>query len=80
MEKFNPNDSNATFSGTLVSNSLEVASTIDESISTHPTNGFFVVGLVINLAVLAAFFYWAYHQWKKTGKFRDSSESQKRHL
>jgi len=46
----------------------------------HSMNGFFVVGLVINLAVLAAFFYWAYHQWKKTGKFKDSPDRQKRHL
>ncbi len=37
----------------------------------HPTSGrddltaFFAVGMIINLIVLAAFFVWAYKQWKK---------------
>ena len=29
-------------------------------------SGFFAIGIVINLALLAAFFVWAVKQWKKT--------------
>lgn len=29
-------------------------------------SGFFAIGIVINLALLAAFFVWAVKQWKRT--------------
>ena len=31
----------------------------------HPMTGFFVIGVVINLILIAAFFVWARKQWKK---------------
>lgn len=31
-----------------------------------PSVGFFAVGLVINLVLIAAYFIWARKQWKKT--------------
>ena len=33
-----------------------------------PTIGFFAVGAVINIVMLAAFLFWAYKQWGKSGK------------
>jgi heme/copper-type cytochrome/quinol oxidase subunit 2 len=34
--------------------------------------GFFAIGIVINLALVIAYFVWAFRQWKKTGP-RDKS-------
>jgi len=38
--------------------------------------GFFAIGIVINLVLLAAFFVWAYRQWKKP---RSGEESRDEH-
>jgi len=36
--------------------------------SPGPSTIFFAIGIVINLALLAAFLLWAVRQWKKGGK------------
>ena len=36
--------------------------------------GFFAIGIVINLVLLAAFFVWAYRQWKKPRPGDDSRD------
>jgi len=30
--------------------------------------GFFIIGIVVNLVLITAYFVWAYKQWKKPGK------------
>ena len=41
--------------------------------SPEPLTIFFAVGIVINLALITAFFLWAIRQWKNGGK-RDSRD------
>lgn len=36
--------------------------------SAEPLTMFFAVGMLINLALIAAFVLWAVRQWKKSGK------------
>ncbi len=38
---------------------------IPESKEKDLTTNFFVVGAVINIVMVAAYFFWAYKQWKK---------------
>ena len=35
-----------------------------------PTTTFFAVGIVINIVLVTAYFFWAYKQWNKTGRKR----------
>lgn len=37
----------------------------DEAVQDNSLIGFFAVGLVINIALVAAYFIWAYKQWKR---------------
>jgi heme/copper-type cytochrome/quinol oxidase subunit 2 len=37
----------------------------DNDVQDNSMMGFFAVGLVINIALVAAYFIWAYKQWKR---------------
>ena len=39
--------------------------THDEAVQDNSLIGFFAVGIVINIALVAAYFIWAYKQWKR---------------
>jgi hypothetical protein len=37
----------------------------------HPMIGFFGIGVVINVAMITAYFIWAYKQWKKSDRQKE---------
>ena len=45
-----------------------------ETAEQNPMIGFFAIGLVINIVIIAAFFYWAYTQWGKSDNRKDPPE------
>ena len=48
----------------IATTSVAAESAINESAPV----GFFAIGIAVNLALVAAYFIWAFRNWKKTGQ------------
>ena len=50
------------------SSQVEQAVIVPETPEHEAPIGFFVIGIVINLVLITAYFIWAYKQWKKSDR------------